>query len=109
MTQGPDPVRPKKKRLTEAQFQAAVADLEVGAQTLMIARGVLVDGERQSVYAKSLGLTNGAISQAVGRVWAAHEAKNLPEGYERVCAVLPGHQAYIVKKWNEATKKRGSE
>ena len=33
--------------------------------------------------------------------------KNLPKGYVRVSAVLPEHQAYIVKKWAEdALKKR---
>lgn len=94
-----------RKRLTETEFLEAVAGLDVGPQTVTIARGVLVEGRRQSEYAQSLGLTKGAISQAVGRVWAAHQAKNMPQGYERVCAVLPGHQAFIVKKWGAATKR----
>jgi len=29
----------------------------------------------------------------------------LPEGYERVSAILPEHRAFIVKKWHEETKK----
>lgn len=32
--------------------------------------------------------------------------QSLPAGYERVSAVLPSHQAYIVKKWGEATRKK---
>jgi transcriptional regulator with XRE-family HTH domain len=32
--------------------------------------------------------------------------RSLPPGYERVAAVLPEHQAWIVKKWDEAAKKR---
>jgi len=88
-----------KKQLTEEQFQEAVKDLEVGQQTIEIAHGVLVEGRQQSSFVKSLDLTRGAVSQAVHRVWAAHEAKSLPEGYERVSAVLPEHQAFIVKKW----------
>ncbi|MCK0505345.1 transcriptional regulator [Aromatoleum anaerobium] len=31
---------------------------------------------------------------------------SLPPGYERVAAVLPEHQAFIVKKWAEATQKK---
>ena len=96
-----------KKRLSEAQFQACVNGLEVGQQTIEIARGVLVEGKPQTTFATSLGLTRGAVSQAVNRVWAAHEAKNLPAGYERVSAVLPEHQAFIVKRWAaDAVKRR---
>ncbi|WP_322075550.1 transcriptional regulator KorA [Burkholderia cenocepacia] len=95
-----------KKRLSETQFRAAIKDLEVGQQTLDIARAVLVDGKPQARFAESLGLSRGAVSQAVHRVWAAHEERNLPQGYERVTAILPAHQAFIVKKWAiEAAKK----
>ena len=46
-------------------------------------------------------------AQAVNRVWAAAEG-HLPEGFERVTAVLPEHQAFIVKKW-EAEARRKQE
>lgn len=95
-----------KKRLTEAQFQAAIRDMDVGQQTLDIARAVLVEGVPQATFVSSLKLTRGAVSQAVHRVWVSHEERSVPEGYERVTAVLPAHQAFIVKKWaNEAAKK----
>lgn len=94
-----------KKRLTEAQFQAAIKELDVGQQTLEIARGVLVTGQPQAEFVKSLGVTKGAVWQAVNRVWSAHKAQT-PEGYELVSAVLPEHQAFIVKKWAEEAKKR---
>ena len=32
--------------------------------------------------------------------------RSLPPGFERVAAVLPEHQAFIVKKWGEATRKK---
>lgn len=32
--------------------------------------------------------------------------RTLPDGYERVTAVLPEHQAFIVKKWNELTQQK---
>ena len=32
--------------------------------------------------------------------------QSLPPGYERVAAVLPSHQAFIVKKWGEAARKK---
>jgi hypothetical protein len=95
-----------KKRLTEAQFQTAIKGLEIGQQTIDIARGVLVDGRPQAEFVTSLGLTKGAVSQAVSRVWAA--AGSAPEGFERVTAVLPEHQAFIVKRW-EADAKRKQE
>ncbi|WP_027156715.1 transcriptional regulator KorA [Methylobacter luteus] len=95
-----------KKRLTEAQFQTVVRKLEIGQQTIEIARGVLVEGRSQAEFVAELGLSKGAVSQAVSRVWMAAQKANLPEGYERVTAVLPEHQAFIVKKWAEdATKK----
>ena len=95
-----------KKRLSEAQFQACLKGLGVGQQTIDIAHGVLVMGQTQAQFVESLGLSKGAVSQAVNRVWAAFAATNLPQGYERVSAVLPEHQAYIVKKWAEDSAKR---
>jgi transcriptional regulator with XRE-family HTH domain len=32
--------------------------------------------------------------------------RSLPEGFERISAVLPEHQAFIVKKWDEATRRK---
>lgn len=32
--------------------------------------------------------------------------RSLPQGYVRVAAVLPEHQAFIVRKWDEATRKK---
>ena len=98
-----------RKRLTEAQFQACISGLDVGEQTIAIARGVLVLGQRQKNFVSSLGLTKGAVSQAVRRVWSAFEEKNIPEGYERVSAILPAHQAYVVRKWAaKAAQKKGA-
>jgi hypothetical protein len=94
-----------KKRLTPEQFNAAIQGLEVGQQTIDIARGVLVDGKSQATFVAALGLTKGAVSQAVGRVWAAFQ-RTCPEGFERVTVILPAHQAYIVKKWAKDARKR---
>lgn len=94
-----------KKRLTEAQFQAAIKGLEIGQQTIDIAHGVLVEGRPQAAFVASLGLSKGAVSQAVNRVWVAAQ-RTAPEGFERITAVLPEHQAFIVKKWAEDAKKR---
>lgn len=98
-----------KKRLTEPDFKAAIAGLDVGEQTIQIARGVLVEGLPQALFVQQLGLSRGAISQAVNRVWAAHEAQ-LPPGAERIEVVLPAHQAFIVKKWaKEFAEKKGGK
>lgn len=80
-------------------------------QTVDMARGVLVDRNPQATFVKSLGLSAGAVSQAVNRVWTAFRAKEgLPPGFERVTAVLPTHQAFMVRKWEaDASKKRGQK
>jgi hypothetical protein len=96
------------KRLTEAQFQEAIKSLEIGQQTINIAHGVLVEGRPQAEFVASLKLTKGAVSQSVSRVWAAAR-EVLPEGFERVTAVLPEHQAFIVKKWEAAAKRKQEE
>lgn len=60
-----------KKRLTETQFEKIAADLKVGQQTIDIARGVLVDGKSQTQFAEEFGISRGAVSQAVNRVYSA--------------------------------------
>jgi len=71
-----------------------------------IAHAVLVEGRPQTEFVDMLGLSKAAVSRAVTRVWEQH----IPQGYERVKAVLPAHQAFIVKKWAaEAQDKMESE
>ena len=95
-----------KKRLSKAQFLKATQGLEVGQQTLEIAFGVLVEGRQQADFVATIGVTKGAVSQAVKRVWEAHAAKNVPKGYRQVTALLPEHKAYIVKQWAKDTAKK---
>jgi len=92
-----------KKRLTESQFNSAVKDLEVGEQTLEIARGVLVKGMPQAHFVTSLGLTKGAVSQAVTRVWTVWEKRPVA-GFETVTATLPTHRANIVRAWEKEAR-----
>lgn len=51
-----------RKRLSELQFQACIHGLELGAQTLEIAHGVLVRGQTQASFVHTLGLSKGAVS-----------------------------------------------
>jgi ParB family transcriptional regulator, chromosome partitioning protein len=60
-----------KKRLSETQFEKIINELKVGQQTINIARGVLVEGKSQTQYADELGISRGAVSQAVSRVYSA--------------------------------------
>lgn len=92
-----------KKVLSEEQFEKAVNDLDIGNQALRIAYGVLVKGRPQIEFAKQFGVTRGAISQTVNRVWNARQDRGLPDGYEKVSVVLSERQAYIVKKWAKDT------
>ena len=59
-----------KKRLTEPQFQEAIKGLDVGAQTLDIARGVLIDGKAQKEFATALGLSGQSLVREHYR-WSA--------------------------------------
>jgi hypothetical protein len=99
----------KHKRLTATQFEAAVSELSMGERTRRIAYGVLVEGRSQHEFVTALRITKGAVSQAVNRVWEASEHAT-PGGLQRVTALLPPHQAFIVKQWEkEAMKKKGHE
>lgn len=98
-----------KKRLDESHFQDAISGLEVGPQTIAIARGVLVEGRTQATFVKELQISKGAVSQAVNRVWISYLEKHLPRGYERVTVVLPEHQAFIVKRWGKDAAKKLQE
>lgn len=93
-----------KKKLTEEEFARAVSRLSIGAQTRSIGWGVLVEGRPQMEYVKATGLSKGAVSQAVNRIWRSAES-HVPEGMTRVTAVLPERQAYIVKRWAEDAKR----
>jgi hypothetical protein len=90
------------KRMTRDQFIQATSRLTMGVSTLEIAEGVLVDGKSQSDYARAKQITRGAVSQIVNRVWKIHlKAINIPDNFVEVTAVLPEHQAFIVKQWEK--------
>jgi predicted transcriptional regulator len=84
-----------KTKLTESQFQEVVRNLDLSAQTLAIAHGVLVEGLPQTHYVETLGISKGAVSQAVSRVRSAA----IPKGYRKLSVVLPEEQAEIVEAW----------
>lgn len=78
----------------------------MGQKNLDIARAVLVEGRKQSELATQYGLTKGAVSQAVTKIW---EASQLPPGYERVSVVLSEYQAFQVRQWAAAAKPLAGE
>ena len=53
---------------------------------------------------ESTDLAHDALPELHGNVVAAKQS--LPPGYERVSAVLPAFQAFQVKQWAAATRKR---
>ncbi|MEO7129546.1 MAG: TrfB-related DNA-binding protein [Rhodoferax sp.] len=94
-----------EKRLTEDQFRLATEGLPMGQKNIDIAMAVLVEGRKQSELAAKYGLTKGAVSQVVAKVW---QASQVPAGYERVSVVLPEFQAFQVKQWAAAAVKHGA-
>ena len=94
------------KRMTRDQFIQATSSLTMGENTLEIAEGVLVDGKSQADYARTKQITRGAVSQIVSRVWKIHlKAINIPDKFVEVTAVLPEHQAFIVKQWEKEAQR----
>jgi len=93
----------KKKRLSEAKFQKAIRKVDIGPQTIQIAHGVLVDGRPQADFVALLGISKGAVSQAVNRVW---QASIVPDGFERVTAILPKRQSKIVRGWETKSREK---
>ena len=91
-----------EKQLTGNQFRLATEGLPMGQKNIAIARAVLVEGRKQSELAAQYGLTKGAVSQVVAKVW---QASQVPAGYERVSVVLPEFQAFQVKQWAAAAVK----
>jgi hypothetical protein len=95
------------KQLTEEQFQRATKDLAMAPKSIEMTRLILVKGRKQIEVAAQYGLTRGAVSQAVTKVW---EASQVPPGHERVSVVLPKVLAYQVKQWAaEATRTKNKE
>lgn len=96
------------KQMTRAQFIQATSKLKMGESALDIAKGVLVDGKSQADYARAKKITPGAVSQIVNRVWKIHlKTINIPDKFVEVTAVLPEHQAFIVKQWEKEAQRSG--
>jgi hypothetical protein len=95
-----------KHRLTEAQWLEAVQQLGVGDRTRQISHDVLVHGRAQKELAEQYGLTPGAVSQAVQRVFRAYAERDLPAGLDRLKDRLTPHQLFQVKRWLKASTKR---
>ena len=109
-----------RKRLSEKEFLAAVQKTRIGERSKAIARGVLVDGLKQTHFVELFKMRPPTVSQAVERVWRQAQLRKsesrpmgehepLIEGYERVTAVLPAAQAYQVKIWAQRAQRRLKE
>lgn len=87
------------KRLTPSEFETATQGLSIADRPAAMARAVLVDGQSQADCARAMRVSRNAVHLAVNRVWEAHQA--VPTGFERVTAILPKHQASVVRSWHE--------
>jgi hypothetical protein len=96
------------KRMTKDQFIQATSRLTMGESALEIAQGVLVDGKSQADYARAKHITRGAVSQTVNRIWKIHlKTLSIPDKFVEVTAILPEHQAFIVKQWEKDAQRNG--
>ena len=90
---------PGSKRLTAAEFARAIDGISISERPIAMARAVLVDGISQSDCARANGVSRNAVCLTVNRIWEAHS--EVPAGFERVTAILPKHQASVVRSWIE--------
>lgn len=96
-----------RRHMNKRDFEATIKRLEISERGVEMARRVLVGGERQSDIATEFGITNGAVSHQVNRVWRAYvDTLEIPPGYERVTVVLPADKAAIVKTWAREQDRR---
>lgn len=83
--------------LTNGKANPSLKVMEQAADTLGIPLPVLLE---------STDLDQEELAKLIGKP-IAHR---LPPGYEQVVAILPDHQAFIVKKWHAAAReKRGKK
>lgn len=87
------------KRLSPDEFARAIDGLSIAERPAAMARAVMVDGQSQADCARIMGVSRNAVHLAVNRIWEAHQA--VPDGFERVTAVLPKHEASVVRSWHE--------
>lgn len=96
-----------RKKLSEEDFQATVARMNLSEKTRAIARRVLVHGEKQKIVAAESNLTAPTVSDHVKRVWQQYtDDAQLPPGTCRITAVLSSERAAIVKQWEQEERIR---
>jgi transcriptional regulator with XRE-family HTH domain len=79
--------------LTNGKANPSLKTMEAIAEALGVSLTLLLE---------STDLDRHALEQVSG----GKSKQGLPPGYERVVAVLPEHQAFIVKKWSEHAQKK---
>lgn len=84
-------------KLTLQEFEEAIDGLNLENRSITIAKMVLVDGQTQSSVCRAMKLTRGAVSQTVKKVVSSYNI--IKQNGEFVSAVLPKHQAFIVREW----------
>jgi len=95
-----------RRTMAVEEFEAAVKRLRISDRGVEMARRVLVGGEQQGAVAAHYGITIGAVTHQVSRVWRAHvEGLEIPPGHERVSAVLPADKAEIVRHWERDSRR----
>lgn len=96
-----------RRRLKADEFKAATERLTISARSEQMARRVLVEGDLQATVANEYGVTVGAVSHQIRRIWQAHcEMQEVPPGHERITAVIPTEKAEIVRTWERESRRK---
>ncbi|MCG7556054.1 MULTISPECIES: TrfB-related DNA-binding protein [Pseudoalteromonas] len=98
-----------KLKISEADFLNYRSKSSLSEKTLDIAYSGLVLGVANKDIAEKFEVTKGAVTQAIARVKKDMGLTLIPSGFERVTAILPEHQAYQVRLWEEKASNKIKE
>lgn len=78
------------RRLSDDEFNQAVADLRINQANTEAARLAMVEGWAQRSVAQKLGVSERVLSATVQRIWNKFvEISPLPDGWDRAIIELP--------------------
>lgn len=95
-----------RRTMEAGVFDETIQRLNISERATQMGRLVLVDQKTQSEVAKEYGVTIGAVSHQVTRIWRTYvDSLELPAGHERITAVLPAEKAEIVRTWERDSRR----
>ena len=98
-------MRFKRRRFSEKEFSRAAAISRLEAETVALARAVLVEGRSQVAVAREAGVTRQWVSELVGKMRRdIEEANPVPPGWLTDVVTLPAQDWPTVRALEQAAR-----